>query len=153
MTSKTLSDRIDALETRLTFQDETIETLNKTITEQWRKIDALTRQVAALSERLQEAEPAPGAPTSRRRIIESAVRVARRLTRPHASSQTRSQCDMPTIAAHTTGVTVSNCRCAGIVRGVIEFLIHRRLLRDAGRYRNTASTLSHSDAFPARRPL
>ena len=53
---KTLSERIDALETRLTFQDETIETLNKTITAQWQQIDALTRQVAALSERLQEAE-------------------------------------------------------------------------------------------------
>jgi SlyX protein len=38
------------------FQDETIETLNKTITAQWLKIDALTRQVAALGERLQEAE-------------------------------------------------------------------------------------------------
>ena len=58
---KSLSDRIDALESRLMFQDETIETLNKTITEQWLKIDALTRQVAALSERLQEAEThAPG---------------------------------------------------------------------------------------------
>ena len=53
---KSLSDRIDALESRLMFQDETIETLNKTITEQWLKIDALTRQVANLSERLQEAE-------------------------------------------------------------------------------------------------
>jgi SlyX protein len=57
-----LSDRIDALEVRLTFQDETIETLNKTITEQWLKIDALTRQLVTLSERLQEAESrAPGA--------------------------------------------------------------------------------------------
>ena len=53
---KTLSDRIDVLETRLMFQDVTIETLNQTITEQWLKIDALTRQVAALNERLQEAE-------------------------------------------------------------------------------------------------
>jgi SlyX protein len=53
---KSLSDRIDALESRLMFQDETIETLNKAITEQWLKIDALTRQVANLSERLQEAE-------------------------------------------------------------------------------------------------
>ena len=59
--AKTLGERIDLLETRLMFQDETIETLNKTITEQWLKIDALTRQVADLSERLQEAEtPAPG---------------------------------------------------------------------------------------------
>jgi SlyX protein len=53
---KTLSDRIDALETRLTFQDETIETLNKTITAQWQQIDALTRQLANLNERLQETE-------------------------------------------------------------------------------------------------
>ena len=54
--AKTLSDRIDALETRLMFQDETIETLNKTITEQWQQIDALTRQLAALSDRLRAAE-------------------------------------------------------------------------------------------------
>jgi SlyX protein len=53
---KALGERIDLLETRLTFQDETIETLNKTITQQWIKIDALTRQLANLSERLQEAE-------------------------------------------------------------------------------------------------
>jgi SlyX protein len=59
---KTLSDRIDVLETRLTFQDVTIETLNKTITAQWLKIDALTRQMAELSERLRDAEShAPGA--------------------------------------------------------------------------------------------
>ena len=66
--AKSLSERIDVLETRLTFQDETIETLNKTITAQWQQIDALTRQVAALSERLQEAESnAPGPRTNRRR--------------------------------------------------------------------------------------
>lgn len=60
--AKSLSDRVDALETRLTFQDETIETLNQTITAQWLKIDALTRQVVALSERLEQAEAqAPGA--------------------------------------------------------------------------------------------
>jgi SlyX protein len=54
--AKALSDRIDVLETRLTFQDETIEALNKTITAQWQQIDALTRQLAELSERVQEAE-------------------------------------------------------------------------------------------------
>jgi SlyX protein len=60
--AKALGDRIDVLETRLTFQDETIETLNKTITAQWQKIDLLTNQVASLSERLREAEAnAPGA--------------------------------------------------------------------------------------------
>ena len=60
--AKSLGDRIDLLETRLAFQDETIETLNKTITDQWLKIDALTRQLANLNERLQEAETrAPGA--------------------------------------------------------------------------------------------
>jgi SlyX protein len=59
---KALSDRIDTLEARLTFQDDTIETLNKTITEQWAKIDALTRQLAALGQRLSEAETQmPGA--------------------------------------------------------------------------------------------
>ena len=56
-----LSDRIDALEARVAYQDDTIETLNQTITAQWKQIDALTRQVAALSDRLQEAEAhAPG---------------------------------------------------------------------------------------------
>jgi SlyX protein len=53
---KTLSDRVEALETKLTFQDDTIETLNKTITEQWLKIDALTRQLGILNDRLQQAE-------------------------------------------------------------------------------------------------
>ena len=60
--AKTLGERIDGLEIRLAFQDETIEALNKTITAQWQQIDSLTRQVAALNERLQEAESnAPGA--------------------------------------------------------------------------------------------
>jgi SlyX protein len=62
MTEKTLTDRIDALEMRLTYQDETIETLNNTITAQWKQIDALTRQIAQLAERVQQAEanlPAP----------------------------------------------------------------------------------------------
>jgi SlyX protein len=60
--AKALGERIDALESRLTFQDETIETLNKAITAQWKQIDALKRQVTMLGERLREAEShAPGA--------------------------------------------------------------------------------------------
>lgn len=51
-----LSDRIDALEMRLTYQDEAIETLNQTITAQWKQIDAMTRQLGELKERLQDAE-------------------------------------------------------------------------------------------------
>jgi SlyX protein len=53
---KALADRIDTLESRLAFQDDVIETLNKTVTEQWAKIDALTRQLVALGEQLREAE-------------------------------------------------------------------------------------------------
>nr|WP_256464597.1 MULTISPECIES: SlyX family protein [unclassified Bradyrhizobium] len=56
-----MSERIDALEMRLSYQDDTIETLNQTITAQWKQIDALTRHIAQLSERLQDAEAnAPG---------------------------------------------------------------------------------------------
>jgi SlyX protein len=59
-----LSERLDALEMRLTYQDVTIETLNQTITAQWVEIDRLTRKVAELKERLQEAESNAPAPTN-----------------------------------------------------------------------------------------
>jgi len=63
---KSLSERIDALEMRVAYQDDTIETLNQTITAQWQQIDALTRQLAELRERLQDAERnAPGAVNER----------------------------------------------------------------------------------------
>ncbi|ABE41299.1 SlyX [Rhodopseudomonas palustris BisB5] len=61
-----LSDRIDALEMRLSYQDETIETLNQTVTAQWKQIDTLTRQIAALSERLQQAESSVATPANER---------------------------------------------------------------------------------------
>ena len=63
---KELGERIDALETRLTYQDETIEQLNQTITAQWKQIDALTRQISKLNERLQEAEANAPAPANER---------------------------------------------------------------------------------------
>ena len=66
MGEKELSARIDALEERLTYQDETIDQLNATITAQWQQIDALTRQLAVLSERLQEAETNAPAPANER---------------------------------------------------------------------------------------
>ena len=62
----TLSERVDTLEARLAFQDDAMETLNKTVTEQWAKIDALTRQLVHLNERLREAETqAPGTANER----------------------------------------------------------------------------------------
>jgi SlyX protein len=61
-----LGERIDRLETRLTYLDETIETLNSTIAAQWQQIDRLKRQVTLLGERLQAAEDnAPGAANER----------------------------------------------------------------------------------------
>jgi len=59
-----LGERIDALEMRLTYQDDAIETLNQTITAQWQQIDALMRQVAELRERLREAESSAPGPVS-----------------------------------------------------------------------------------------
>lgn len=56
MSEASLENRIEALEARMMFQDVTIETLNETVTTQWREIDALKRQIARLNERLQEAE-------------------------------------------------------------------------------------------------
>jgi SlyX protein len=56
MAEKELSERIDALESRLAYQDQTIEQLNETITAQWKQLGALARQLTALTERLQEAE-------------------------------------------------------------------------------------------------
>jgi SlyX protein len=63
---KDLNDRIDALEARVMYQDDTIETLNQTITAQWNEIDALKRQIARLSERIAEAETNTGGPTNER---------------------------------------------------------------------------------------
>ncbi|AYO83796.1 SlyX family protein [Methylobacterium brachiatum] len=47
--------RIDRLEMRLTEQDSVIEDLNRTVTEQWRVIDRLVRQVAVLRDQVEEA--------------------------------------------------------------------------------------------------
>lgn len=64
--TEALADRVEALEARLMFQDATIETLNETVTAQWREIDALKRRIAQLSERLDEAEAGAPRPTNER---------------------------------------------------------------------------------------
>jgi SlyX protein len=66
MSEKELSERIDALEARSMYQEETIEQLNATITAQWKQIDALTRQLTALTEQLREAEANAPAPANER---------------------------------------------------------------------------------------
>lgn len=51
-----LNARTDALEATVAYQAEAVEDLNKTITEQWKIIDALKRGFDMLSDRVQEAE-------------------------------------------------------------------------------------------------
>jgi SlyX protein len=63
---KGVSERLDALEMRIAYQDETIETLNQTITAQWTEIDRLTRQLAELKERVREAESNVPGPANER---------------------------------------------------------------------------------------
>lgn len=60
-TDDTLSQRIEALETRLMHQDQVIEDLNSAITDQWRQIDNLVRQTAQLQDRLRDLSAPPPA--------------------------------------------------------------------------------------------
>ncbi|KFC67691.1 phi X174 lysis protein [Devosia sp. LC5] len=60
------AERLEALETRIAFQDQTIEELNATITAQWRVIDGLTRKLTTLEEQVrsgsQIADPSTEVP-------------------------------------------------------------------------------------------
>jgi SlyX protein len=58
------SSRIDAMETRIAYQDRIIEELNTAITEQWKQIESLTRQVERMADRLQQVadNASPNAP-------------------------------------------------------------------------------------------
>lgn len=58
--SPSIETRVDTLEMRVAYQDETIEALNKTITAQWQQIDALGREIVNLRDRLSEAENRSG---------------------------------------------------------------------------------------------
>jgi SlyX protein len=60
--TEALLGRIDALEIRLAYQDETIEDLNRAVTDQWKQIDLLTRKIAKLTEELQETAEQIGRP-------------------------------------------------------------------------------------------
>lgn len=64
ISSRELIIRVERLEARLTYQDDTIETLNQTITEQWREIDRLKRRVALLGDQLEQAQTNAEAPAN-----------------------------------------------------------------------------------------
>lgn len=51
-----ITARIEALEVRIAHQDRTIEDPNALITDQWRRIESLTRQIERMAERLQRVE-------------------------------------------------------------------------------------------------
>ena len=58
-----LASRIQALEIQIAHQDSTIEALNQALTAQWQQIDALTRQMTQLTDRIAAAEQSlPAAP-------------------------------------------------------------------------------------------
>jgi SlyX protein len=56
-----LEVRIEHLETRIAFQDQTIDDLNKMLTAQWQEIDKLKRELAKLGDQLKEAQFIGGA--------------------------------------------------------------------------------------------
>lgn len=54
--------RLVELETRLSFQEHTLEALNEVVTRQQQQIEALVREVQALKDRLRAAAPSPVGP-------------------------------------------------------------------------------------------
>ena len=61
MTDTILTDaeRLERLETTVAYQDQAIEDLSKTVTEQWAQIDELRRLIGNLGERLREIADNP----------------------------------------------------------------------------------------------
>lgn len=55
--SRPAASRLDALEMRVSHQDQMITDLNDVITQQWKTIDRLTRQIDMLRETMQSMAP------------------------------------------------------------------------------------------------
>lgn len=55
-----LRERIEALEMRIAYQDQTIEDLNQTITKQWSEFDKLNREIAKLYAQMEELDNSGG---------------------------------------------------------------------------------------------
>ena len=61
MSSETnLEDRLAELEVKFAFQQETIDSLNQTVTEQWGEIDKLRQQSTHLKSQLEAMEDGGG---------------------------------------------------------------------------------------------
>lgn len=56
------AERLEALEIRVAYQDQAIEDLNTTITDQWREIEQLQRLLKRLEEQVNEGLASAGAP-------------------------------------------------------------------------------------------
>lgn len=56
MTDEAMMSRIEKLEERSAFQEHAIEELSETITDQWKLIDALKRDIKRLTDELKEVE-------------------------------------------------------------------------------------------------
>ncbi|MFC4346325.1 SlyX family protein [Kordiimonas lipolytica] len=55
-----LGTRLDDLEVKFAFQQETIETLNSTVTDQWAEIDRLKRMLSQLQGQIADLEDTQG---------------------------------------------------------------------------------------------
>jgi SlyX protein len=55
-----LATRLDNLEMRIAHQDEVIEALNKTVVEQWSKLDEARAHIKLLQERVREIADSSG---------------------------------------------------------------------------------------------
>jgi SlyX protein len=62
---KALRSHVEQLETRIAFQDQTIDDLNTTITDQWKMLESFKRDIARLTDQLQEFEASAGTPGSK----------------------------------------------------------------------------------------
>ncbi len=60
MTDDKIIDRIDKLEERSALQENTVDELSDAITEQWKLIDKLKREVSRLKDELKEVEANAG---------------------------------------------------------------------------------------------
>lgn len=54
--TKDMVARLEKLEERAAFQEQSIEDLNNTITDQWKLFDGLKRDIARLTDEMREVE-------------------------------------------------------------------------------------------------